>query len=137
MKTNTDKDFIYKRAWQLFCSGTSIRQLAKYFGIPRATLQYRFQKLYGKDYCQYQNLNGVVQIIDEYLKRRDLTPVQKQQILEWKERRLSEILEVDFSNRETRLLTERQMNTLTRQECHHPKDDWRNRISELHFKKTI
>lgn len=131
-----DKKFIYKRAWQLFCSGVSIRTLSKHFKIPRATIQYVFKKEYGKDYSLHKNPNGVFPVIDEYLNSSLLTPEQKQQILEWKERRMTEIIEVDAQYKDIRLLTAKQEDTLTRQECTHKNSDWRDRFSELAFNRA-
>lgn len=97
-----------------FLQGQSIRHLSKRFQIPRSTLHYHLVKRLGKN-CRRAN-QGLLAVLQEYLQSRNLSERDKVQLRRWLSRNAGQVIACDRASN-TRLLTLRKEQALTRQEC--------------------
>jgi hypothetical protein len=122
---------VLDKAFQMYLQGYSLRNLTKRFNIPKSTLSVRFKKNYGVNYTQLRNSNGVLPIIKEYMFDVDLLSYKdRAKVKRWYNENIDKIMLSDLNNRSNTLLTDRQLNRLTLQECGHRTKDWGDIISD-------
>lgn len=128
-------DSTTERAFKLYLQGWSLRKLEKHFGIPNETLGYRFRAKYGRNYKQLKNF---LPVIREYLKRRDLSTRDKEQISDWLTSDSLFIRLVSTDNQyRNKLYSCQEIENLTRRQCSHGEEDWRRLFEVLEFRKEI
>lgn len=116
---------ITTEAFQLYIQGYSLRNLEKRFHIPRTTLAYRFKKLYGDNYSQLKNSQGLMAVVKEYLRSPALSQKDKNSIRKWLYSNHKTILESDVKNHQSPLLSDHQLQNLTLNQCGHKTKDWK------------
>lgn len=112
-----DSDKVLDRAFNLYIQGYSLRNLEKRFHIPKSTLSFKFRKKYGEGYSSLKNSQGVMSIIKEYLRSPNLGQSDKNSIQKWMYTNLSSIMESDIKNHQVPLLSDKQLDNLTREQC--------------------
>ncbi len=123
------------QAFKLYLQGWSLRKLEKHFGIPNETIGYRFRAKYGRNYKQIKNF---LPVIREYLKRRDLSTRDKEQIYNWLTSDSLFIRLVSTQNNyRNKLYTDSEIGNLTRRQCGHKDEDWRRLFEIIEFKEVI
>ncbi|MBD2515197.1 hypothetical protein H6G93_09285 [Nostoc sp. FACHB-973] len=128
---------VIERAYKMFLTGSSLRELEIYFKMPKSSIRERFIKMYGKDYASKRNSYGAAHIISEYLNSKTLSPKQKLEIKKWfySPQTLRNIMYTDHKN-PSKLLSDRQIEVLTTEECGHKSKDWKELFEVLQVKKV-
>ncbi|AFY48991.1 hypothetical protein Nos7524_3191 [Nostoc sp. PCC 7524] len=115
------------RAFILYTSGYSLRKLEKHFCISKDTIANHFKKTYGPNYKNIKNRNGILPIIQEYLKSNILNTRQKEVVRRWLDNPSTTqlISNSDRQHLDSKLYTKDYIDKLTKLECNHYEKDWR------------
>lgn len=114
-----------EKAFQLYIQGFSLRNLEKRFKIPKSTLSFRFKKRYGDNYSSLKNKEGVMSVINEYLRSPSLSRREKDIIKSWLYLNLSSVIDSDIRNHQTPLFSDSKLDKLTREQCSRREKDWK------------